>query len=340
MTAPITGEPLISVIVPVYNVERYLGACVESILAQTYRNIELILVDDGSKDSSGDMCDAVAAKDSRVHVIHQKNAGQAAARNAGIDYAHGEYVGFVDSDDWLETDMYASMLHNMLEHDADLGLTASQYVYPGNEVVPHCIENQFLIMSSEDAFRYVNLAGYFTVAPWDKLIAKNLLDGVRFPMGYFQGEDYLFTYKVLSNASRIVYDSTPKYFYRQTESSVSNTSREVAVAASDATAWMLDLLRERYPKVLPYGQFGHIKAMLGVYDQAVRSGQYNGPKSAWWRQYEKTMREFIATHERAVLAKVDVPKARRIQMGLVRYCPKTYRFAFALYKKLKTRRAD
>lgn len=335
-----SDNPMISVIVPVYNVERYLGKCVDSILAQTHRNLELILVDDGSKDSSGALCDAYAAKDERVHVIHQANAGQAAARNTGIDQAHGEYVGFVDADDWIEPDMYQSMLNNIRKYHADLALTASWYVYSDSELVPHCIENQVLDLTPQEAFRYVNLAGYFTVAPWDKLIARELLRDVRFPLGYFQGEDYLFSYKVIAHASRIIYDSTPKYYYRQTVSSVSNTSREVSVAASDATAWMVKLLEKKYPAVLPYGWYGHIKAMMGVYDQAVRSGQYQGATVAEWKQYERDMRAFIAAHERTVLAQVDVPKGRRVQMSLLRFCPAAYRFAFAVYKRLHAKRAD
>lgn len=333
-------EPLISVIVPVYNVERYLDQCVRSILEQTHRNIELVLVDDGSKDSSGMMCDEFAVKDARVHVIHQENAGQAVARNVGIDHAHGDYVGFVDSDDWLAPDMYESMLRNMQKTGADLAFTASQSVYPNNEIVDYYVKDQFMVLTSGEAFQYINLAGYFGVAPWDKLIARNVLSDVRFPVGYFQGEDYLFSYKVIDNASRIVFDSTPKYFYRQTVSSVSNTSREVSVAASDATAWMLELLESEYPEALPYGRLGHIKAMLGVYDQAVRSGQYNGPKAAYWKQYERNMRDFIAANEKSIISVVNVPKGRRTQMNLVRYCPGLYRMAFRLYKKLNNRRAE
>lgn len=104
------NESLISVIVPVYKAERYLDACVESILGQTYRNLEVILVDDGSPDRSGALCDQWAEKDPRIRVIHRENGGAAAARNTGIDVARGDYIGFVDSDDWIRSDMYAIML--------------------------------------------------------------------------------------------------------------------------------------------------------------------------------------------------------------------------------------
>ena len=103
-------NPRISVIVPVYNVEQYLPRCVESILAQTYENLEILLVDDGTKDNSGAICDAYARQDARVKAIHKKNGGLSSARNAGIDASTGEYLSFVDSDDWIEPDMYEKMM--------------------------------------------------------------------------------------------------------------------------------------------------------------------------------------------------------------------------------------
>jgi len=117
---------LVSVIVPVYNVEEYLGRCVDSILAQTYTNLEVILVDDGAKDSSGAICDEYAARDARVRVIHKENGGLSSARNAGIDAAKGDWLEFVDSDDWIEPDAVESMLTLALEHRTEL-VVAGRY---------------------------------------------------------------------------------------------------------------------------------------------------------------------------------------------------------------------
>ena len=104
------SNPLISIIVPVYNVEEFLPKCIDSILAQTYENLEIILVEDGTKDNSGQICDAYAEKDSRIKVIHKENGGLSSARNAGMDVARGEYFGFVDSDDWIEPETYESLM--------------------------------------------------------------------------------------------------------------------------------------------------------------------------------------------------------------------------------------
>ncbi|NST07596.1 glycosyltransferase, partial [Enterococcus faecalis] len=121
--------PKISIIVPVYNVEKYLEKCVRSILAQTFTDFELILVDDGSPDSSGAMCDQFAEQDQRVKVIHKENGGLSDARNAGIEIATGEYLGFVDSDDYIADDMYELLYTNIVKEDADLSICGIYDVY-------------------------------------------------------------------------------------------------------------------------------------------------------------------------------------------------------------------
>ena len=123
------AEPLISVIVPVYNVENYLDKSIGSILAQTYQNLELILVDDGSKDASGAMCDAWRAKDARIRVIHQTNGGQALARNHGIDEAAGAYLAFIDSDDWIAPDYLETLYRLLREHRAEISICDKQMIY-------------------------------------------------------------------------------------------------------------------------------------------------------------------------------------------------------------------
>ena len=126
--------PKISIIVPVYNVEKYLEKCVRSILAQTFTDFELILVDDGSPDSSGAMCDQFAEQDQRVKVIHKENGGLSDARNAGIEIATGEYLGFVDSDDYIADDMYELLYTNIVKEDADLSICGIYDVYEGKEL--------------------------------------------------------------------------------------------------------------------------------------------------------------------------------------------------------------
>ena len=112
--------PLVSVVVPIFGIDRYLGICIESILDQTYKNLEIILVDDGSKDRCSEICDLYARKDSRIKVIHKANGGLVSARKAGLETATGEYVGYVDGDDWIDPNFYASMAETILEYDSDI----------------------------------------------------------------------------------------------------------------------------------------------------------------------------------------------------------------------------
>ena len=111
---------LVSIIVPVYNAERYLHRCIDSVLAQTYTNFELLLINDGSKDNSGEICDKYAVKDSRIRVFHKENGGVSSARNMGIDEAKGEWLSFIDSDDWIEPTMYEKMLQELIGNNADI----------------------------------------------------------------------------------------------------------------------------------------------------------------------------------------------------------------------------
>ncbi len=133
-------EKKVSVIVPIYNAEKYLNKCLESIIGQTYKNLEIILVDDGSSDNSPTICDAWAQIDSRIRVIHKKNGGVSSARNAGIDLAQGDYIGFVDADDWIEPNMYEVLINNavLINHPAVMCITVSRPSAFRRRVVRYC----------------------------------------------------------------------------------------------------------------------------------------------------------------------------------------------------------
>ena len=133
-TGATTGEPLITVVIPVYNVKSYMSECIESVIGQTYRNMQVILVDDGSTDGSGEMCDEFASRDARIRVIHTENHGLAAARNVGIENASGEYITFLDSDDWVEPDTFESLLKTALKYEADITAAGMSAEYVGMTV--------------------------------------------------------------------------------------------------------------------------------------------------------------------------------------------------------------
>ena len=212
-------EPLISVIVPVYKVEPYLKKCVDSILGQTYRNLEVILVDDGSPDNCPAICDAYAAQDKRVRVIHKENGGLSDARNAGLDVATGDYIGFVDSDDWIEADMFEYLLRGMLGNNAQISICREITIWEFSLEIKG--DDTDSVYSNAEALRLLfndQLENY----AWNKLYKASLWDNVRFPKGK-NFEDILTIYKTFEQADRICFLHEGKYYYLIRPDSISGT---------------------------------------------------------------------------------------------------------------------
>jgi len=204
-------NPLISVIVPVYNVEKLLPKCVDSILAQTYGNLEIILVDDGTPDRGGIICDEYAAKDPRIKVIHKENGGLSSARNAGLDIARGAYIGFVDSDDWIEPEMYETMLALARKHAVKL-VCAGRYDVSertGKKKKGLCPEREEVVSGQELAGRIFLWQGLDSAA-WDKLYHRSLWQTRRYPHGRVN-EDIPVTYLIALEAGQVAL--CPKSFY-------------------------------------------------------------------------------------------------------------------------------
>lgn len=206
-------EQLISVIVAVYNIAPYLERCVRSILAQTYRNLEILLVDDGSTDESGRMCDRLAREDERIRVLHKPNGGLSDARNAGTQASRGEYIAFVDGDDWLEPDMYGNMHACMQEFQASLAVCRYKQVYrdrtldgsTGRVVLLEGEEPLEEFLAENDAIPIRNAA-------WNKLARRELIGELRFPKGKLY-EDIVYTTKLLHRCRRCVYLDRAGYNY-------------------------------------------------------------------------------------------------------------------------------
>lgn len=215
-------DPLISVIVPVYNVERYLERCLRSLLGQTYRRMEFLLVDDGSTDASGAICDRFAAADNRIRVIHQKNAGVSAARNAGLDAAEGDYIGFCDPDDYIEPDMYEYLFALLLRKDADIAACSGWYEH--DKLRRYWFESppDEISLSSWEAIRELHRRRYLKASVSDKLYRRSVWEKVRFIEGLTNGEDYDAICRILEEGSRIVCGPQAKYHYVQRLSGASS----------------------------------------------------------------------------------------------------------------------
>lgn len=209
-------QPLISVIVPVYKVEPYLDKCISSIANQTYTNMEIILVDDGSPDNCPAMCDAWAEKDNRIRVIHQKNQGGGAARNAGLDFASGGLIAFVDSDDYIAPDMYAH-LYELLKAGADIA-ECSYVEVAGDDAVFAC-GYETRSYTAQEAMAENIRDRVFRQLIWNKLYRRQMVDGIRFPTDK-KIDDEFFTYRVLGNANTLIHSTKVCYAYRQQSESV------------------------------------------------------------------------------------------------------------------------
>ena len=240
---------LLSVIVAVYNVEKYLHECVDSILSQDYEALEIILIDDGSTDSSGEICDAYAASDSRVRVIHQKNGGAAAAKYAGLRMATGQYLTFVDADDFLDPNVYGYMLEVLEESGADVAEFAFRDVYQNRREDNTFFDCRKLVPGREYLTWY--LTRWHCALLWNKVYKRNLFDGIFFEEGHKIDDEY-FTYQGILNADAVVCDNRIVYNYRRRRSSAMlspQSQNQLALDRIDCISKRRRVVAERAPEL-------------------------------------------------------------------------------------------
>lgn len=258
-------KPLISVIVPVYNVEEYLPRCVDSILAQTYENLEIILVDDGTKDNAGLICDQYAQKDARIKVIHKTNGGLSSARNAGIDIAQGDYLAFVDSDDWIEPDAYEVMLTAARKYDVKL-VCAGRYDMDGEQgekITGLCPEKEEVISGAE-LVRRMFTWNHIDSAAWDKLYHRDLFREIRYPVGRVC-EDVPTTYKIALDAGNVAMYPKPIYNYFHRPGSITMSSiSEKTFHFSQHTAAVYADIREHYPEITDAARYLRVRSLYHI----------------------------------------------------------------------------
>ena len=219
----------ISIIIPVYNVEQYLEKCVNSVRFQSYPNLEIILVDDGSTDSCPEICDRFVAEDSRIRVFHKSNGGLSDARNYGLKHTTGKLIGFVDSDDWIERDMYETLYEAMQKYDADITMCGAESVSEDGNIIntnipPRTIkgyERATVYRDAEILGAHLTKTNDINAGVWNKLYKKEVVEGISFPKGRIY-EDVATTFKFLSRASVFVKIYKHGYNYLQRSDSISN----------------------------------------------------------------------------------------------------------------------
>lgn len=315
-------EAKISVIVPVYKVEPYLRKCLDSIVGQTYRNLEIILVDDGSPDNCGAICDEYAARDERIKVIHKENGGVASARNAGLAVASGDYIGWVDSDDWIETDMFERLLKGAEFYDADIVICGRVDSYPDHG---HLIGwHQAELLDKEQAITLLIEDDLVRSYLWDKLWKRELFQGIKFPQ-LKAFEDMAVMYQLFMRAKRVAYLPDILYHYEHRDDSL------IAAPALESRVVFFQVNQERYEALKQ--DFPPLAERLApvLVEAAVHiwAAYYDTPKEerAIYDAQIKDIAAFCREHYKAALEKSQMGFAGRLVLRLMPYAKP---WAFAL----------
>lgn len=281
-------NPLISVIVPVYKVEEYLSRCIESLVNQSYKNLEIILVDDGSPDSCPKICEKWAENDSRIKTIHKKNGGLSDARNAGIKIATGEYVSFIDSDDWIDTETFSLVMNKMLLTHSLIG--AFNIISVTSDEFTPDISDKYEILNSEQAIENtIDDIGVKTVA-WNKLYHKSVLQGLSFPKGRLH-EDEFFTFRALDKAKQIVYLYRQCYYYFQRPTSIMGQYNVRHIDMLDGVKARMEFVEQHYPKLYRKAKISFSLCCLVQYQALLEHREVDS--DGVYRQKVKRLRQSV-----------------------------------------------
>lgn len=284
-------EETISVIIPIYNMEAHLSRCVDSVLTQSYGTLEILLVDDGSTDGSGRLCDGYARQDQRVRVIHKENGGLSSARNAGLSAAQGAYLSLVDSDDWLEPETYRDMMNLLRQTGADM-LCAGRFdvdSVTGEKTVGLCPPRQEVISGQELARRIFLWEGADSSA-CDKLYRRALFDNIRYPEG-MTCEDVPVTYRLCLRAEKAAMLPRPVYNYYHRPESISTTAiSEKNFHFAVHTEQILKDIAQTCPALLPEARYLRIRSLGHPLQLCIIAGKTN-QYAALCRQHRQALRQ-------------------------------------------------
>ena len=267
----IIDNRMVSVIIPAYNVEQYVERCVYSVTKQTYRNLEIILVDDGSTDCTGIICDKLAKEDNRISVIHKTNGGLSDARNAGIDVSRGEYISFVDSDDYIASDMLEHMMNAMCE--TDISMVVVGFWKQSGDAREYCGPTTERVVSSEEALKDIYIGHEIYPASWNKLYRRALFNNNRFAVGMINEDSEIIT-KLLMECNRVALVSKPLYIYMIREGSITQSSfssKDYNGIKAYRTA--VDVCKKRKKSLLPYARYYETSRIYNTYRELVASDE-------------------------------------------------------------------
>lgn len=307
---------LVSIVVPVYKVEPFLDRCLESIVNQTYKNLEVILVDDGSPDNCPQMCDKWAEKDNRIKVIHKKNDGLSNARNSGIEIANGEYIMFADSDDFMQNDMVEFLLNLSVKYDADVARCGFYFDFEKDgKCIPAKITEKELVLSKDEALTDLMTSGFGGTA-WNKLYRISVIKKHLYDKADGCSEDILHNYRVYKDVEKIVFCDIPKYHYFVRDNSITKT--DFGYGAFDiirAKKIMLEDYKDN-PKVYPYAVRGYITSAFIVLTGCISHNRCMD-------RYDE-LRDSILIHKKTILKSNEYTLIEKLKVIVLSISPKLY----------------
>ena len=325
-------KELISVIIPIYNVEHYLEKSVESVINQSYENLEIILVDDGSTDDSGKLCDKIAKKDERIKEIQKKNGGISDARNVGIEKANGKYLGFIDSDDYIDEFFYETLYAILKKYNSDISMCNYKKVYTDSEENNTESEHKEQVFDSKQALRELLLFGKIENYVWNKLYKKDVFTKVRYPVGK-KMEDLGTTYLTIKNSKTVVVTDYIGYFYRQRKGSIMSNSNSnlirdtrdmVNKRYNDLILTDKDLINELTINRLTFIKY-YYEDIGKLKDKKILS-EFNG-EYKFYKEHYKTYKKEIK--------KTTASKIKKIDFSILYYSNKLLVYMYALKKQIK-----
>ena len=321
---------LVTIVVPIYNVEKYLKKCIESILNQTYKNLEIILVDDGSTDKCGKICDEYSLKDSRIKIIHKKNGGLSEARNYGIENANGNYITFIDSDDYLDGEFIENILKIALETKADLVISGLKNVYEKQKDV--CADNNkyYAKLSKEETYYKVLTQKDIDVTANAKLYKKEIFETIRYPVGELY-EDIKIIDKIIEKANTIVYTKYKGYFYLQRTGSImySAISKEKFVLI-ETMENLLMFIEKKYPKIKNAAVRRYVYCNYHILGRAILDNNY----------YDicKSLRNNILEYKNLIFKEKIYNAKEKIATLILELGLRPYQVFWKIYSKIKNGR--
>lgn len=320
---------LISIIIPVYNVEAYIEECLDSVLAQTYKELEVILVDDGSTDKSSEICDQYASLDNRIHVLHQENQGLSDARNSGMAFAKGEYVTFIDSDDYIAPDMMELLYNNMKKENAQISICGAWLAYE-THLEKRQKDDVYLKMDRREALRKMLDFGYYDLSAWGKLYRTELLQGIKFPSRKICEDMYVIP-EVIAKAECVVYDSTPKYYYRQRQGSITKSDAFVnsyLTAMQSCTKFVTNCYPDLEKDIQCMDMFVH----LMCYTTLLR----NKEKTSLLDQtYQKVVEKAKGIENKEGIK--DIPRKSQISLWILLHNRRIHTIVYRIYGALQSK---